>query len=364
MTITEPLTTTQFNTLDEIHEAALARLDPAVRDFLEGGAGEELTLGRNRGAFEHWALQPRVMSGLESPSLATSFLGVDLGLPILTAPFGADRLFDPEGQIAVARANALMGAASIAPEAGSHPIEEIAAAAPAAAAFGQLHPMGPEENFVRMLKRFEDAGYRGICVTCDCPTGGWRERNLHNRFEPGIDVVGGNYPPGSGVDVDEIFGQLFDIDAPVWPWSKLGDLMTNVPLPWFAKGIITPEDALAAVEAGASGILVSNHGGRQLDGVMASIDALPLIRDAVGPEVGIAIDSGIRRGSDIVTAIALGADVVVLGRLAVYGLAAAGEAGMVRTYELLRDELRTVLTLLGRGGIADLDRRAVTRIER
>jgi 4-hydroxymandelate oxidase len=257
-----------------------------------------------------------------------------------------------------------MGAASIVPEAGSHPIEEIAEAAPTAAAFGQLHPMGREENFVRMLKRFADAGYRGICVTCDCPTSGWRERNMRNRFEPTLEVVGGNYPPGSETSIYEVFGQLFDISAPVWPWSKLGDLMTNVSLPWFAKGIITPEDAVAAVAAGASGVLVSNHGGRQLDGVMASIDALPLIRDAVGPDVGIAVDSGIRRGSDIVTAIALGADVVVVGRLAVYGLAAAGEAGVVRTYELLRDELRTVLTLLGRGGIADLDRRAVRRVER
>jgi 4-hydroxymandelate oxidase len=363
MTIAEP-TTTQFTTLQEIREAALARLDPAVRDFLEGGAGEETTLGRNRSAFGHWALQPRVMSGLGPPSLSASFLGVDLGLPILTAPFGADGLFDPEGQVAVARANALMGAASIAPEAGSHSIEEIAAAAPGAAAFGQLHPMGREENFVRMLRRFADAGYRGICVTCDCPTGGWRERNIRNRFEPTLDIVGGNYPADSETSIYEVFGQLFDIDAPVWPWSKLGDLMTSVPLPWFAKGIITPEDAVAAVAAGASGVLVSNHGGRQLDGVTASIDALPAIRDAVGPDVGIAVDSGLRRGTDIVTAIALGADVVVLGRLAVYGLAAAGQAGVVRTYELLRDELRSVLTLLGRGGIADLDRRAVRRVER
>jgi isopentenyl diphosphate isomerase/L-lactate dehydrogenase-like FMN-dependent dehydrogenase len=146
MTITEPRTATRFSTLDEIREAALAKLDPAVRDFLEGGAGDETTLGRNRSVFGHWALQPRVMSGLESPSLSTSFLGVDLGLPILTAPFGADGLFDPEGQVAVARANALMGTASIAPEAGSHSIEEIAKAAPAAAAFGQLHPTGPRRT--------------------------------------------------------------------------------------------------------------------------------------------------------------------------------------------------------------------------
>lgn len=361
MTVTEM--TDELSTLEEVRRIALERLDPVVVDFLEGGAGAERTLERNRRAFDRWALRPRVMSGRELPSTATRFLGVELGLPILTAPFGADGLFDPEGQVAVARANARAGSASIAPEAGSHSIEEIAAASPEGAAFGQLHPMGPESNFLRMLERFEQAGYRGICVTCDCPTAGWRERNLRNGFSPSYEVIGGNYPPGSEVRLEEVFGQLFDNDRPVWTWDKLAGLMASTTLPWMAKGILTPEDAIAAVEAGASGILVSNHGGRQLDGVIASLDALPPIRDAVGPDIGIALDSGIRRGSDIVTAIALGADVVVLGRLAVYGLAAAGEAGVSRMLELLRDELTTVLTLLGRGGIDELSPAAVQRVE-
>src|SRR3712207_508217 len=150
----------EFGTLDEIREAALARLSPAARDYLEGGAGDETTLRRNRRAFERWAFQPRVMSGLPSPATATRFLGVDLAIPVLTAPFGADGLFDPDGHVAVARANAAAGTASIVPEAGSHSLEEIAAAAPGAAAFGHIHPLGTDEGFLRMMRRYEDAGYR------------------------------------------------------------------------------------------------------------------------------------------------------------------------------------------------------------
>ena len=351
-----------FATIDEIRDAALAKLEPAVTDFLEGGAGDEVTLRRNRRAFERWAFLPRVMNGLPAPQTRTTFMGIDLDLPILTAPFGADGLFAPEGQVAVARANQSVGAASIVPEAGSHPVEEIAAAAPRAALFGQFHPLGTETGFLRMMHRYEDAGYRALCLTCDCPTGGWRERNLRNRFMPDNAVIAGNYPPTTG-ELEEVFGQLFDQDAPVWSWDKLGGLLSQTSLPWMAKGIMTVQDARAAVASGASALLVSNHGGRQLDGQRASLDALPEIRDAVGPGIGIALDSGVRRGADVVKAIALGADVVVLGRLAVYGLAAGGEAGVARVMELLRAEIRTILTLLGRGSIADLDRSALIRVE-
>lgn len=360
-----------FATLDEIEAAALAGLDPSVRDFLQGGAGAETTLARNRAAFDRWAYRPRVMSGLDVPDLGTSFLGIPLTMPVLTAPFGADGLFHPEGHRAVARADTLAGIADIVPEAGTHPVEAVAAAArevdgPAgpSAAIGQFHPMGAEDNVIAMIRRYEDAGYRALCVTCDCPTAGWRERNRRNRFSPDSAVVGGNYPADSGVALDEVFGQLFTSGASVWGWDELAGLMARTELPWIAKGILTPEDAVAAVGAGAAGVLVSNHGGRQLDGVLASLDALPAIRSAVGPDVAIALDSGIRRGTDVVTAVALGADVVVIGRLAAYGLAAGGAVGVLRVLELLREEVTTVLSLLGRGGIADLDADALTRVDR
>ena len=148
-------------------------------------------------------------------------------------------------------------------------------------------------------------------------------------------------------------------DCSRWWWEQLAELMTETALPWIAKGILTGEDAEEAAAAGASAVLVSNHGGRQLDGAPAALGQLPEVVAAVGGQVQVAVDSGVRRGSDIVTAVALGADVVVLGRLAAYGLAAAGEDGVRRVHQLLREEVVTVLTLLGRGGIADLDRDAL-----
>jgi 4-hydroxymandelate oxidase len=352
---------TEFATVDEIREVALAQLSPPARDFLESGAGDETTLRRNRRAFDRWAFLPRVMSGLPSPATTTRFLGVDLALPILTAPFGADGLFHPDGQVAVARANAAAGTASIVPEAGTHFLEEIAAAAPGAAAFGQIHPLGTDEGFLTMARRYEDAGYRGLCITCDVPIQGWRDRNLRNRYLPDYALFGGNYP-----SIEQALGQLGQLiepEAPVWSWHKLGGLLAQTSLPWMAKGIMTAEDARGAVAAGASALAVSNHGGRQLDGQRASLDVLPEIRDAVGPDIAIALDSGVRRGADVVKAIALGADVVVIGRLAAYGLAAGGEAGVLRVLQLLHAEITNILTLLGRGSVADLNRDALVRVE-
>jgi isopentenyl diphosphate isomerase/L-lactate dehydrogenase-like FMN-dependent dehydrogenase len=351
----------EFATLDQIRAAGLAKLPSAARDFLEGGTGDETTLHRNRRAFERWAFRPRVMSGLPSPTTATRFLGNDLALPIMTAPFGADGLLHPDGQIAVARANAAAGTVGIAPEAGTHSLEKIAAAAPGAMLFGQIHPLGTEETFLKIMQRYRDAGYRGLCITCDSPIAGWRERNLRNRYLPDYSYFAGNY-----TSVEQglaQLGQLLERQAPVWSWDKLAGMLAQSTLPWMAKGIMTAEDARAAVAAGAGALLVSNHGGRQLDGQRASFEALPEIRDAVGPDIAIALDSGVRRGTDIVKAIALGANVVVIGRLAAYGLAAGGQAGVERVLELLRDEITTVLTLLGRGSLADLDRDALIRVD-
>ena len=253
--------------------------------------------------------------------------------------------------------------ASIVPEAGTHSLEDVAAAAPEAARIAQLHPMGDEANFTRMLRRIEDAGYSAVCVTVDCPTGGWRERNLRNRFTLDPALIAGNYPAGNGVRPQDVFGQLFTRDQPVWGWDRLAALMSGTRLPWIAKGVLTGEDAVRAVDAGASAVLVSNHGGRQLDGAPAALAQLPEVVCAVGDAVEVLLDSGVRTGADIVKAVALGARVVVLGRLVAAGLAAAGEAGVLRVHELLRDELTTVLTLLGHGSISDLTRDAVAPVQ-
>jgi 4-hydroxymandelate oxidase len=344
-----------YTTLGEIVDAARLALDADLLDFLDSGAGDEVTLRRNRTAFERWSFRPRVMSGRAVPATATTFLGIPLSLPVLTAPFGGDRLFHPDGHLAVARANAAEGVASIVPEVGSFSLEDVAAAAPAAARVAQLHPMGPPDNFVAMLGRIQRAGYHAVCVTVDAPTLGWRDRNLRNRFSPDLSVAMGNYPPGGDTAIEEVFGQYFTRDQPVWGWQQLAELMTETTLPWIAKGVLTGDDAEEAAAAGASAVLVSNHGGRQLDGTPAALGQLPEVAAAVGGQVQIGLDSGVRRGSDIVTAVALGADVVVLGRLAAYGLAAAGESGVRRVLQLLQEEIVTVLTLLGRGDIGELD---------
>jgi isopentenyl diphosphate isomerase/L-lactate dehydrogenase-like FMN-dependent dehydrogenase len=350
-----PTASPALATLGEIHQAALARLSPEVGDYLEGGAGQEISLRRNRAAFERWAFKPRNMSGALPSNTESSFMGIPLSLPVLTAPFGGDGLFHPEGQLAVRRANRRFGTASIVPEAGSHSLEANAAEAPGTQAIGQLHPMGTEANFLDVVARYERAGYSALCVTVDCPTAGWRERNKTHRWSPPKDVLSGNYPSSSDA-MKAAFGQLFTHDEPVWSWEYLGGLLANTRLPWMAKGILTVEDAQSAVAVGASALLVSNHGGRQLDSVIAPIDALPAIRAVVGDDIEIALDSGIRSGSDVLKALSLGADAVIIGRLAIYGLTADGEDGVVRTLELLAAEMRQALPLIGKSSVRDLGR--------
>jgi 4-hydroxymandelate oxidase len=356
---TDQITQNPYPTLAAVREAAIAHLQPAVADFLEGGAGDEVTLRRNRQAFEQWAFVPEVMNGREPPSLATRFMGVDLSLPVLTAPFGADGLFHPDGQLATARACAASGTTTITPELGTHSLEHVAAAADGAVAFGQIHPMGSESVFLDVARRYHDAGYTGLCVTVDIPVEGWRPRDRGNRYLPDLPLFVGNYTTISTALAQA--GQLLEHRTRVWSWKRLGEVLDEASLPWMAKGIMTAADALAALEAGASALVVSNHGGRQLDGQRASLDALPEIREAVGPAVDIALDSGVRSGVDVVKALALGADAVLIGRLAVYGLTAGGEDGVRTVLELLRDEIATVLTLLGRGGVGDVGRDALVR---
>lgn len=341
-------------TIDEMWDLAHARLDAATWDFLEGGAGHEVTLRANRSAFDRIQLRTRVLSGIGYPDTSTTFLGVPLSYPVLTAPFGCDRLFHPEGHRAVARANESFGVASIVPEFGSFPFEEIRAAAPGAAAICQLHPIGSRANVVHMLERAEEAGFSAVCLTVDCPSPGWRERNMRNRFNPDLDVVAGNYPPEAG-GPGVLFDPMMDPAAHIWTWEEVADACSEVALPFMAKGVLTAEDARAAADAGAAAVLVSNHGGRQLDGAPPSIEQLPEIAAEVGGEIGIVLDSGVRSGGDIIKALALGADAVVIGRTAAMGLTVGGEEGMYRVHELLHDELVNLMRLVGRPDIASLD---------
>jgi 4-hydroxymandelate oxidase len=245
----------------------------------------------------------------------------------------------------------------IVPEASSHSLAAIAAAAPELPRLFQLHPIEPAERFLRLAADARAAGYTGLCVTVDCPVAGWRERNMRNRFAPDLANFAGNFDGEGDLGVAEMFSHLMSPDHPTWTWERLGEVCAQIRLPWLAKGVLHPDDAREAVDAGASAVLVSNHGGRQLDGAIASLEALPGVVAAVGDRAQVALDSGVRRGSDVAKALALGADVVVLGRLAAHALGAAGQVGVERMHELLLAELRTIMMLCGCARPADLGAR-------
>ena len=341
--------------LEEIHAAALGQLPPNAATYLESGAGTELTLRANREAFSRWVIRPRPMTGVSDPKIKTSLLGIPLSVPVLTAPFGGDALFARDGHLAVARANAACGTASIVPEVGSFSYEEVAAAAPAAARIGQLHP---HDSFDVSAARIKAAGYDALCVTVDCPIVGFRARNRMARL--GLDPViwSGNVLRDGSPNVASSYGEHI---VPTWTWDQLAEATARHGMPWIAKGILTAEAAAAALDAGASAILVSNHGGRQVDPSPASLDALPEVAAAVAGQVPVLLDSGVRTGADVFLALALGASAVVIGRLAAYGLAAAGERGVARTIELLATELRILMTLAGVPDVASLTPGTVAR---
>ncbi len=342
--------------LAEIHAAALRSLPPEVTVFLESGAGTEQTLRANREAFARWVIRPRPVPGMGAPRTSTEVLGIPLAVPILTAPFGGDGMYAAEGHLAVARANAACGTVSIVPEVGTFSYEEVAAAAPAAARIAQLHPY---ESFDHVAKRVRAAGYGALCVTVDCPMTGFRARNKMNRFHPDRSLWQGNVTHDGAPSVTRMFRNGISAQAPAWSWDQLAAAAARQDLPWIAKGILTKEAAVAALSAGASAILVSNHGGRQVDPAPASLDVLPEVAGAVAGRVPVLLDSGVRTGADVFVALALGADAVVIGRLAAYGLAAAGEAGVRRMIELLAEELRTLMILAGAPDIASITSGAV-----
>jgi 4-hydroxymandelate oxidase len=330
--------------LADLHAAALRALPPGAAVYLESGAGAERTLRANRDAFARWAVRPSPMGGVSAPRTDTGLLGIPLSVPVLTAPFGGDGMFAADGHLSVARANAACGTASIVPELGTFSYEDVRAAAPAATRIAQIHPYG---SFDHVAKRIRNAGYEALCVTVDCPMTGYRARTKMTRYRLNRAIWSGNVAGDGAPTVTSMFRDGITEQTPPWTWHELAEAAARQDLPWIAKGILTAEAARAAIDAGASAIYVSNHGGRQVDPAPASLDALAEVAPAVAGQVPILLDSGVRTGADVFTALALGADAVVIGRLAAYGLAAAGEAGVRRTIELLTEELRTLMRLAG-----------------
>jgi isopentenyl diphosphate isomerase/L-lactate dehydrogenase-like FMN-dependent dehydrogenase len=343
-----------FVTLREVRAAAEAKLDPAVWNFLEGGSGDEWTRARNEAAFARWQFRPRSLTGIEPPDTATGILGLDLAMPIVVSPFGFDALMHPDGHLAVAEGAARAGTAMTVPLVSSKSLEAVREAEPEAAPLFQPIAMGAPEEFLRLGRRAADAGYTALVVTVDTPVAGWRERTMEDRWDPDPRVILGNF-----TDDPARIAAVMDFQRRMWTWPVLGELCSQIGLPWLPKGVLGAQDARAALDAGACGVFVSNHGGRQLEGAPASLDVLPEIVAEVGGRGVVGVDGGVRRGSDVVKALALGADFVGVGRPVTWGLGAAGADGVHRVLELLRNELSTTMSLCGRGTVDAIDRTLV-----
>ncbi len=354
MTSVPGVSSTHIKNFGDLKAAARSGARQAVWDFLEGGAGAERSVAANLDEFDRWTFRPRILTGSKPPSLETTYLGWPLRMPVATAPFGADGLFHPDGQLAVAGAAQDVGALALAPHVSTHPLERIREVAPESALMFQLHPVGNLANFRRLVRRAESAGYRGLVITADCPTAGYRDRNLANQFVY-EDVMRGNYQ-GETDHAEEMFGEFRAMSQPVWTFDYLAEALGETSLPVVIKGVMTGEDAVLSADIGAAGVIVSNHGGRQLDCTPATLRQLPEVVEAVGGRISVAVDGGIRRGTDVLKALALGADLVVVGRLAAMGLCAGGRDGVRRALEMVAAEMVKSLALLGRSSLAEVDR--------
>jgi isopentenyl diphosphate isomerase/L-lactate dehydrogenase-like FMN-dependent dehydrogenase len=340
-----------FVVLDDAVIEARRTLPPDALAYVEGGAEDERTLDENRRAFTRWLLRPRMLTGAPAADPSTTFLGTPLAMPILVAPFAGDTLLHADGYRGVLRAAASLGTLAVVPEVTGETLEVLASAAPEAARVFQLSLRHPHAVLVDLLGRVADAGYGALCVTVDVPVVGVRRRELRH---PGTRLEIANFPSRTTGFMDHTGKR-----EPPWTWARLANVMEGTDLPFAVKGVLTAEDARAAVEAGAAAVYVSNHGGRQLDSAPATLDQLAEVVDEVAGDAEVALDGGVRSGGDVVKALALGARVVLVGRPACYGLAAGGRAGVHRVLEILRHELVTAMTLLGRARVADLDRTAL-----
>jgi 4-hydroxymandelate oxidase len=332
--------------LAEVAAGARRRLGPVHWDFFAGGAGDERTVRANRKAFARHRIMPRVLRGARVPDLRTSLFGTQLSMPVLLAPTAFHRLAHPDGETATARGAADAGTVMVVSMAATQPVEEIAAAG--AALWFQLYPQ-PDLAFTSdVVWRAEAAGCRALVVTVDSPVFGRRERDLRHGF---LDLPAGlaceNMRDDSGRVRDIVMDAGLD-------WSRIGWLRGITSLPILLKGVLHPADARLAVQHGVDGLIVSNHGGRQLDGAVATLDALPAIAHAVNGRFPILLDGGVRRGTDVVVALALGAAAVLIGRPVIWGLATGGSAGVRHVLDLLRAELDCALALCGVARPAEL----------
>ncbi|MBE9004405.1 alpha-hydroxy-acid oxidizing protein [Fortiea sp. LEGE XX443] len=352
----------------EYEQLAKQYLSQMAFDYYCSGAWDEITLRDNRAAFERIKLRPRMLVDVSDRKLNTSILGQPLQLPLLIAPMAFQCLAHPEGEMATALAAATAGVGMVLSTMATKSLEEVAAVGYKhnALQWFQLYIHKDRGLTQTLVERAYAAGYQALCLTVDAPILGRRERDLRNEFTlpPGLHLA--NIATISGLNIPKEPGEsgLFVYFAqqlnPEVTWRDLEWLQSLSPLPLVVKGILRSDDAVRAVEYGAKAIVVSNHGGRQLDGAIASLDALAEIVAAVDNQAEVLLDGGIRRGTDILKALAIGAKAVFIGRPVLWGLAVAGQSGVSHIISLLEDELSVAMALSGCTQIQDIDPSLIT----
>jgi lactate 2-monooxygenase len=343
-------------------------LDPAAFGYIAGGAGAELTMRANREAFERVRLRPRMLAGNRERDLSVEVLGTRSAAPFFLAPIGVLSIAHPEGELACARAAAATGVPYILSSAASHSIEEIAAAMGDAPRWFQLYWINDREVAASFVARAAAAGFGAIVLTLDTLILGWRPRDLANAYLPFIKGEGcAQYftdpvfcarlqqPPADDV-LTAAAMMLATFPNLGLTWDDLKWLREQVELPLLVKGVLTAEDAQRAFDCGVDGVIVSNHGGRQVDGAIGALDAFVEVREAVGNDRTVLVDGGVRTGADVLKAMALGADAVLVGRPYAYGLAAGGQAGVEAVIRQLLAEVDITLALVGGHSARGLDR--------
>jgi 4-hydroxymandelate oxidase len=326
-------------------EQAAATVDPKIWCYFEGGAGDEVTLRANVAAYGRWRFRPRVLVDVAEVTAATTVLGTPVSMPLLVAPFAMQRLVHPDGEVATARAAAAAGTVMCVSTTTSSAHDEIAEAVGAAPRWLQLYVFRDRQRTLDHIAEAREHGYSALALTVDLPVLGRRERDLRLGFElpPDLPIP---YLKGKDPSVPMTFAEQVQV-TPSLTWRDLEWIASASGMPLILKGILTREDAALALEHGVAAIIVSNHGGRQLDGVAASLDALPEVVEAVDGRCEVYVDGGIRRGTDVLKALALGARAALTGRAIASGLAVGGEAGVLDVLTLLRNEIELGLALLG-----------------
>jgi lactate 2-monooxygenase len=359
----------------ELEGRAAAALEPRAAAYVFGGAGTEDTMRANLDAFRNWRIVPRMLRAPGERDLATVVLGTETPAPVLLAPIGVQTLVHPEGELATARAAAALGVPLVVSSASATSLEDIAEANGDSPRWYQLYWPSDDEITASIISRAEQNGYSALVLTVDNYIPGWKPRDLQHAYLPFLEGIGIaqftadpvfraqlEKPPEA--DIGAAAGHYINVFLnPNQTWDRLAWLRETTSMPILLKGLLHPDDAREAVRRGIDGIIVSNHGGRQVDGAIASLDALTAIGDAVGGEIAILFDSGIRCGADVLKALALGADAVLLGRPYLWGLALEGQSGVETVLRMLLAELDLTMVLSGQMRLEGVDRSLLARAE-